>query len=146
MVEYKTNTATAEEITHLLKSRDDDFIPKLSSRVDLNEYGLKLKNNATNFEAWDRDKLVGIVSAYMNNFDEKKAYISMVCVDKNYSGKGVSRRLMHDFINEASRLGFGESSLEVHKQNKSALALYQSLGYHVLKEENDALFLVRKEN
>ena len=144
MVEYKINTASAEEIMAFLKERDGDFVPVLSSRVNPDEYAVKLKNNAVNFEAWDSGKLLGVVSVYMNNFDTMQAFIPMVCVAPELRGKGVARRLMHDFINAAYAKGFFESKLEVDKNNVYAIALYESLGYKLESQEGNSYFMVRK--
>ena len=144
MVDYKVNTASAKELAALMKSRDEDFSPQLSTRLDIDEYGEKLKTCAVNFEAWDGNMLVGIVSAYINNCDIMQAYIPMVCIDKSFSGRGIARRLMHEFINYANEKGFFESKLEVDKDNESAIALYKSLDYKVESQDNDSVFMIRK--
>ena len=144
MVEYKVNTASAGQIAAFLQECDGDFALALSRKVNIAEYGAKLKDKAENFEAWDGDKLIGLVSAYMNDFATKQAFLSMVCVAPAFRGKGIGRWLMHDFINAAAEKGFYESKLEVDKNNVYAIALYKALGYVMTAGEGGKDFMVRK--
>ncbi|MFN3634096.1 MAG: GNAT family N-acetyltransferase, partial [Exiguobacterium profundum] len=58
-----------------LEACDDLFPTRLSERVDLRAYAEKLHDRATSFELWQDDRLVGMLSAYM---DTDVAFISHI--------------------------------------------------------------------
>ena len=68
MIKYTTNTSSVDIIyDHLFNCRDL-FIPNLDSYVNIKEYSQKLFDKSYRFEAFDNDKLVGLICLYPNNF------------------------------------------------------------------------------
>lgn len=119
-------------MAHLQKS-DHQFFPPLSSRVNLEVYARKLASFADNYEAWDNEELIGIISAYMNNQQEGVAFISNVSVLAPYTGKGLASRLLDDFLVDAKAKKFNKIMLEAHEENRPACLFYLKKGFNVVE-------------
>jgi ribosomal protein S18 acetylase RimI-like enzyme len=128
-IEYLRNKATAEEIAEHLRICDRNFVPPLSSRVIIDDYANKIAAQATRFEAWADGALVGLVAAYCNDQERRIAYITSVSVLKEWMGQGLSANLMRQCIAYAEASGMRQISLEVAKDNASAIKLYEKNGF-----------------
>jgi len=126
---YKTGTATREQILQHLRACDGNFIPALSSRVDLNDYSRKLSEKAVSFECWDNDVLAGMLNSYLDNGSES-GFISNVSVLHGYAGRGLGSSLLHMCLDYAADHGFRNIRLEVSPQNTPAVKLYSRAGFH----------------
>ncbi len=142
MTEYKKNTATEVEILDHLKKSDQQFIPQLSSRVNLEVYAQKLSKFADNFEVWVDNELAGIVAAYMNDRLEGRAFISNVSVLEKFTGKGYASRLLENCIQDAKSNCFKEVVLEVNSNNQPACSLYYKKGFRLKENHNDIFKLI----
>jgi ribosomal protein S18 acetylase RimI-like enzyme len=131
---YKTKTATAGEVLGHLAECDDDFVPPLSSRVDLGEYARKIHDLAVTFEAWDGDKLAGLLAAYFNDAKNRRGYITNVSLVREYSGQGIAARLLEMSLGYARELKYKEIELEVNEANSRAVHLYRKHGFETVKE------------
>lgn len=116
---------------------DNDFSPSLSSKVDIEEYTIKILNNAELIADVDHE-LRGLVVLYCNDVLKKKAYIPLCGVRKDYRGNGIARNLMIRAI-ETARIR-GMKVLGIHSNNEIALNLYKSLGF-ITKEFGDREYL-----
>ena len=128
-VEYLLNKASAEEIGQYLRKCDVDFVPFLSSRVEIGDYAQKIASKAMRFEAWSSDRLVGLVAAYCNDQETRIAYITSVSVLKEWTGKGIAACLMSLCIKHVKTLGLEQVCLEVASDNTSAIRLYEKSGF-----------------
>jgi ribosomal protein S18 acetylase RimI-like enzyme len=142
LTEYKKNTATEVEILEHFKKSDQQFIPNLSSKVNLEVYAQKLSKLADNFEVWVDDDLVGVVSAYMNDPIQVRVFISNVSVLEKFTGKGFASKLLDDCLQYAKSNGFKEVVLEVNSNNQPACSLYYKKGFRVKENHNDILKLI----
>lgn len=129
------NKASQISILLLLEACDEDFIPKLSSCVNLNNYASKLHLKAFNYEYWIGQKLIGLVSMYWDYNTNSSAFISNVCVLSNYSGKGIASKLLKNGILDAKNNRIREIKLEVSKENYAVIKLYKKHGFSFLREE-----------
>lgn len=143
MIIYKHNNATTNQIYNLLTECDNNFIPKLSLRVNIIEYAEKLSNNAENFEAWEGDKLIGIVSIYIDN-KEYSGFITNVSVLSLFTGKSIGTNLLKRTVFFAKQKRLEYIKLEVHKENLAAINLYNKNGFIVLKENHDIITMRHK--
>jgi ribosomal protein S18 acetylase RimI-like enzyme len=128
-IEYLRNKATVAEIAEHLRAGDGNFVPPLSSRVDIDDYASKIAARATRFEAWADGVLVGLVAAYCNDQERRIAYITSVSVLKEWMGKGLSAELMRHCIDHAKATGMRRISLEVARDNAPAIRLYEKNGF-----------------
>lgn len=124
-LKYKINFSSKEDIENHLNSCNYDFVPNLSSYVNISDYADKLYKKAYRIEAWDSDKLIGLVAGYLNDFCNKKAYISNVSVERKYQGLGIANNLLASFIHLAYEKKFKMIELEVESENISAINLYK---------------------
>jgi ribosomal protein S18 acetylase RimI-like enzyme len=128
-VSYSWNKASEEIICDHLKRCDANFLPPLSSRVEINEYAKKITNSAMRAEAWSDNKLVGLVSVYCNDQQTLIAYITSVSVLKSWTGIGVASSLLNNCIKLAKNMGARKVMLEVAIDNISAVKLYEKMGF-----------------
>lgn len=130
LLDMKVNVASAPAIATHLRRCDDDFIPPLSDRVDIDEYSRKIAGRAMRFEAWSNDSLVGLVAAYFDA-DRQTAYITTVSVDPEYRKRGIASRLLGQCVAYAQERGHSGVLLEVDSENGPAMDLYEEMGFTV---------------
>lgn len=141
-ISYSVNLSGASEITAHLFRVDAGFEPTLSSRVDIPAYAQKLHDRAVRFEAWMGEELVGLVASYCNQPDGSMAFVTSVSVWSECQGQGIGGRLMRQCIEHVRGLEVGQIELEVNKLNLSAIALYQKLGFNMLRETSSTLIMI----
>jgi ribosomal protein S18 acetylase RimI-like enzyme len=131
-IELRVNKATATEIAAHLAKTDDAFLPRLTERVDISAYALKIVDNAERFEAWGRGSLVGLVAAYCNDAAARTAYITTVSVIAEYRNLGLASRLLVECVEFVKRKQFIGISLDVDSENQRAVELYEAKGFTVV--------------
>lgn len=148
LLSYSRNTAESEDISSHLLACNSSFVPPLSLKVDLNKYSKKLFDYAVNFEAWYDGRLVGLVSAYVNDVDKCQAFISNVSILGDFKKKGIATTLLHQCIEYTKEHMFEAISLEVSLKNKPALDLYLKSGFVEVErgDEMVSLTLFLKHN
>ncbi|MBB1368460.1 GNAT family N-acetyltransferase [Pseudoalteromonas sp. SR44-5] len=119
----------------LLNQVDDDFSPTLSSRVDLEQYALKLLKVATVFGVYKKNQLVGAIAVYMNDLDSKVAYCPFIAILSNSRGQGFSQLLLEIAIAELKSKQFNSLSLTV-RADSPASHLYKKVGFLIVNEFN----------
>lgn len=143
---YKNFIITRNQISYLdlLKIHvdcDDDFIPRLSSRVNVSEYCKKLLDNAEIIGIYVNHNLVGVVAMYCNNIISKEAFISSICISKNFRGLGYGKILLKEALSMAKSKKFTKVLLEVGKNNFPAISLYTRFGFYKIKEGISTIYM-----
>lgn len=128
-VTFSEGRATAGEIQTHLEQCDGEFVPRLSSKVDIGQYASKLRAFARTFEAWSGTALVGLVAAYMNDRATSCAFISSVSVAAELANRGVASTLLDQCLNRARQEGMDVVRLEVNPESHSAIRRYRHLGF-----------------
>ena len=128
-LEFVTNRADAAAIEAHLRACEAQFVPPLSSRVDLAAYGAKMVEHAVLFEAWAGDRLVGLVAGYANDLKRQDSFVTNVSVLPGWHGRGVANRLLGAFIVHAREAGFVRVVLRVDTRNDAARGLYRKHGF-----------------
>lgn len=141
-VEYGTDWASESQIVEHLRGCDADFSPRLSERVQIEEYAGKIFRKAVRFEAWARGELIGLVAAYFNDASRNTAYITSVSVLPRWTGKGSASVLLSECIRHAADAGFRRIDLEVQRDNEPALMLYRKFGFFE-RESNGTIVAMR---
>lgn len=126
---YRQNTVGFEQLVSFYHDIDSLFNPALSSQVNLLEYIKKVYNNATIFECWDENQLVGLIACYANDFVSKKAYITSVAVLPEYQGYKIASTLLKKCLDYLVVNQFNQVSLEVNIDNIIAQTLYSKIGF-----------------
>ncbi|MEA3133471.1 MAG: hypothetical protein QOG17_1317 [Gammaproteobacteria bacterium] len=130
-VTYLANQATAAQIGDHLARCDSQFVPVLSGRVDIAEYARKIASSASRWEAWSGDTLVGLVAVYGNDQERRTAYVTSVSVLEKWTGKGIATTLMRSAVAYSKLQGHRRISLEVAREHRSAIHLYEKCGFSV---------------
>lgn len=129
MPDWAVDRSGLNEVLRHLQECDASFRPPLSLRVDLAAYADKLVRQSLRFEAWDGDRLVGLVAVYCNDPGHETAFVSNVSVSPECARQGVARHLLQAAIAHVRALGYQRLRLEVDGQAIPALRLYDSLGF-----------------
>ena len=84
------------------------------------------------YGAFDADVLIGISGLFGDTRQRvlHRAKVTQVYIDPRYRGKGIAKKLLSHLIKEAFDIESMESlQLEAVDSNKTAVGLYQSLGF-----------------
>lgn len=94
----------------------------------------KYVNNDVFYVATLDNVIVGMVQVDYIDLpfeNEKIAYINSVCVDPNYQGKSIAKKLMVEVLNVCKKDGCNKSILTSNNRKEIAHKLYKSLGYKI---------------
>lgn len=119
-------------ICTFLKEIDRDFPTPLSIKVDIDEYSEKILDKAEILSVVKDGKIVACVILYCNDSDNRRAYIPLVGVLRQYRGLGYAKVLVQSAISMAKSRKF--RTLGIHTESESALNLYQSIGFDICQD------------
>ena len=128
-VVIRRDEADARTLAAHLRACDGDFHPKLSQRVDIDEYARRIADRAVRMEAWASSNLVGLVAIYVNSGPDGAAFITNVSVIPEFRGRGLAEGLVASALAHAGGLGFQRVELEVGSEAGPAISLYEKLGF-----------------
>ncbi|HMK27085.1 MAG TPA: GNAT family N-acetyltransferase [Chitinophagaceae bacterium] len=140
-VTYQTKTATEKNILSHLEDCDNNFTPPLSERTGLVAYAKKLFEKAVTFEAWNNDRLIGLIAAYLNTDDSRSVFITNVSVTKEFTGKGIASRLLRNCIAHCAKNDYFVINLEVNRNNSRAIGFYEKHQFKQSGTQGDNLVL-----
>ena len=126
---FNLNKASESEILQFLIRCDADFVPPLSTRVEINQYARKIAHNSTRFEAWFADELIGLVSLYCNDLESRIAHITSVSVQKDFRQIGVAEKMLQHCVEYSKSMQMHQICLEVTAAHLLAKRLYGRLGF-----------------
>jgi ribosomal protein S18 acetylase RimI-like enzyme len=140
-IKVEQRNLNQKEIKDFLLICDSFFIPPLSTRVNIDEYALKLSQHAVNFASVIDSKIIGIFSVYFNNLESKEAFISNVCVHPDYRGVGIAKLLLNLVVDYGKKMQFNTVKLEVNKENNPAVSFYKKHKFTITGEQNNSYFM-----
>lgn len=123
------NRASVTEIRAHLAACDENFVPRLSSRVDLDAYAAKIACHAERIEAWASGQLVGLVAVYCNDLASGRAYVTSVSVLPGWQRHGIASSILAQCLANLRQRGFQRVELQVDARNHSAARLYRQHGF-----------------
>jgi ribosomal protein S18 acetylase RimI-like enzyme len=138
---FSQNTASQTTIFEHLVRCNESHNPRLDARVDLWEYSIRIYENATTFEAWLDNALVGLVAAYFNGQNSRSAYITDVSVIQNLMKSGIASALMSKCLEYAKSLNIDVVMLEVFKDNTKAIRFYEKFGFCINEYREDSILM-----
>ncbi|OLC69898.1 MAG: hypothetical protein AUH79_00685 [Betaproteobacteria bacterium 13_1_40CM_4_64_4] len=138
-IEFREGTATKEDIRAHLEGCDRDFSPKLSLKVNIDEYSKKITTRAKTFEAWSGRALVGLVAAYMNDPSTRTGFITSVSVVKEFMGRGIASSLLERCLNRSREQGMKTLRLEVSLDSREAIHLYKHFGFSEIVRKGETM-------
>ncbi|MBK0348167.1 GNAT family N-acetyltransferase [Aerococcaceae bacterium zg-ZJ1578] len=130
------------EIIMFLENINYDFPIPLTNKVNIREYVHKLYFQGRIICCFDDNKLVGIIGGYINDFQTKNAYISVVGVLNSYRGQSIASNLIKIFSIEASKNSMEYIYLHTHPSNEYAKKMYEKSGFYgELIDQNTLLYI-----
>lgn len=81
-------------------------------------------------------------AAFYKNVDANQLYVTLICVDKQFQGKGFGG-IMLEVLESLKCEGFETIALEVVKTNQTAYHFYKKQGF-IEQEDRGKKFLMRK--
>jgi len=122
------------EIEDLIRQEQKIQLGSFIGSVDIDEYLSKIKNNADIVTFYSKGKCVGFIAFYCNDEKTKQAFITLVLIEKNHRGMGLSSILMDGVVKIIKKRGFKSCKLEVKKNNMPAIKLYSKHGFKVIDD------------
>lgn len=127
--EWQNGAQCERRIHDFLLDTNEDFVPKLSGRVDMKAYARKLAQYADNLFVVIDMQDAASCSIYCN---EAVAFISSIAVKKDFWRLHIGTQLMDEVKRHAKERKCTKICLEVHEENAAALAFYQSCGFYTV--------------
>lgn len=122
-----------------LEDAEAVFDDNLKKHCYATEEGMKIlkkrisKRKNIFFVAVEDNKVVGFIDGYISDdewwYIEKCAYISHLCIDKDYRKRGFATSLMTKFEETAKSKGAKFIKLLAFPENKPAISLYSKSNY-----------------
>ena len=117
-----------------LVDTEDMFSPKLSDRLDLEEYAKKLTSRAYILACHHENQILGLTAIYYNPNPEY-SFSTMFCVRKEYQKSDVIgiklQELLRDFWKEHPTQGI---RFDIRKSNKQLVRYHKIKGAQILCE------------
>jgi ribosomal protein S18 acetylase RimI-like enzyme len=140
-IEFREGTANQEDIQAHLEGCDENFSPRLSVKVEIEEYSRKISAKARTFEAWFGDTLVGLVAAYLNDRGARGGFITNVSVAKGFTGRGIATALLERCLDRSRQEGMEAIGLEVSMESREAIRMYEKLGFSKLERKGETVLM-----
>lgn len=112
----------------------EDVVEQLVIKHDVDEYVLKLYENATIIPYYSGSFLKGFIAYYANDILKENAFLTIIIIDKNSRKEGLGNLLLECSICDLKNKGFKNYKLEVLKNNLKALDLYEKYGFEVVND------------
>jgi ribosomal protein S18 acetylase RimI-like enzyme len=129
VITIRINQLASSEISRYLLENDNTFVPPLSTRLQIDNYAIKLAKYAVHFCVFINKRLVGYSGCYFNDPDKNDAFISTLSVIQEFRGKGLSKKLLLAIIQYGIKKEYNKIRLQVNVSNKPALNLYSENGF-----------------
>lgn len=122
------------------------IFPNLSTRVNVEDYLEKISNNAQSFAIFDEDNSLycGFCAMYMNDFESRIAFISLIGLRRDYLKMHLGGKLLSFCENNAKEFGMNSVKLEVNKKNLNARGFYNHCGYKEIGENETSIFMKKE--
>lgn len=102
--------------------------------ADLDEYISKIARQGEIFSLTDGNRCRGFIAFYCNDLSTRRAYITLMAVSLGDRRAGLGRCLVSAVVSIAKGRGFQTCRLEIATSNAASLALYRSMGFHVIED------------
>lgn len=135
MMFYKKQNLSYLEVLELLQRAENSFTPPLSRNIpySLEEYALRLSENAFFIVCIDNGVVVGFTAFYIN-IEGHFAYIPQIWVSDEYQRQGIGSSMVEKLIDNVPS-DISSIRLEVRKLNHKALSFYLKSDYKMIREE-----------
>ncbi|MBT7038658.1 MAG: GNAT family N-acetyltransferase [Bacteroidetes bacterium] len=141
---FSNNSLNQRTLYNLLVKLDGFYIPKISDRVNLRAYSVKLLQYGKVFYVKaDVGEYIGLLAIYVNDIINHNAFISSIGILPEYHGLGISEKLINKAFAVAIKNGMKSVSLEANNNNNRALGFYKKCGFFEEKRIGDTFFMTK---
>lgn len=112
--------------------------------LDIDSYIQKMLTYSSLISIIEHGKLQGFISYYNNDPDKENAFLTLIAIHPDYQGKGIGKKLLSFSIVDLEEKKIKNYSLEVLKDNTTAIALYNKFGFKI-QEDKDTLWVMKLE-
>ena len=133
-MEIKTNVSSVADIKEHLRSVSSQFVPELSSYVDIDKYSEKLFEKAQRIEIWEDGHLEGLLAYYLNS-ESRFAFITNVSISPRIMREGMASEMIKRLIEDNTGV-IDVIRLEVNISNERARRFYTKNGFLSHSEDN----------
>lgn len=114
-----------ETIKNIIIKYDELFTKSVVKSQNFEEFIDKISCNANVISACINGQVVGYCAYYMNDFESREAYITLIAVDEDFQANHLGT-IMLDYIKAVAVInGFIGIRLEVHNDNINAIRFYE---------------------
>jgi ribosomal protein S18 acetylase RimI-like enzyme len=146
------DSANQQKLIKFFQEVDNLFDPPLKERIKkrsnprfgLEDYSEKVLKHSNTFAIIVDGNIVGSIMIYDNDDVNKKSYIPLLAIKKDFQGLGYSKKLLNLAIQQASNSKMNTIYVKTWYGNKLAAKLYQSLGFSLVDNNTNDLVLVKK--
>ena len=136
------------ECIHVLSQfKNYDFLKKLQDEDFLKDYAKRLLDNGHIVVEYHNDIPVGLLCFYCNNIDTKTGFVTALVISEDLGfmkGKTLFR-LISTAVKIGKNAGMESVQLEVKKNNKTAIRLYEHFGFNYIPSEKEDFYLMELE-
>jgi ribosomal protein S18 acetylase RimI-like enzyme len=117
------------DLLSFIQSVDSDFIPTISSRVDIDSWIQKVLDKGIYLGCISGSNLIGIVAFYANDNTTHHAWLVYFAVSREHREKGVSQLLMDEVISHCVSAGMTKLITTTELHNSSSIRFYEKRGF-----------------
>ena len=121
-------------IEKFIREIDYEFVPSLSTKVDICAWAIKLDLLAINLASLDS---LGNIEALLSFYTNEESYITFFAVSKEHRRKGFGSKLLDVCIQECKKEQSSSIKVETWLSNKKATDLYLSKDFNRIEIRND---------
>lgn len=134
-----------DEKLKYIQQCDSAYTISVVQRKDFLELFEKIHHNAIFIGMKYAFEYVGYAAIYVNDFENYSAYITLICVSKNFQRLHLGSNLMNECICVAKKSGMKRIRLEVLKKDTHAIEFYKSVGFSLEeKEKENSIYMSRE--
>ena len=124
-MKFETNKSDLNDVEFHLKLVDTQFVPNLSSYINIKAYSEKLISLAVRCEIWFNHDLVGLLAYYKN---DNEAFVTNLSILPSHNGQGLGSKLFSYFEEQLALVDITSIRLEVKSMNHKAIKFYHKMG------------------
>lgn len=112
-------------IKNIIIKYDELFTKSVVKSQNFEELIDKISCNANVISACINGQVAGYCAYYMNDFESREAYITLIAVDENFQSNHLGTVLL-DYVKASAVInGFSVIRLEIHNDNINAIRFYE---------------------
>ena len=132
-----------QQIAHILSLFSGDLPSLAGGETVQRRFAEKFAAHGVVLTLPDETGPAAFAAFYCNDIQTKRAYLSMLAVRPACRKMGYGRKMLEEVFAYCRRKGMQTLTLEVVRDNRAAIALYQKMGFSPTGEETPrSLFLI----